>query len=466
MTMMDQPISPPALGIGRALATTLGWGDAPWDRVDIIPGPTALATALPIADMATAAQALIGLAAAAFHQARGGPPQRVRIDRREASLSMTPAAYLTVDGAHAVEWDPLTGYFRAADGWVYLHTAFKHLRDGLLSEFGLAQDAQAVAAGLARLTAREIEDRAAAAGVCAIRRRSRAEWDAHPHAAVLAQRPVIELTRTGGPTPPALPAGEAPLSGIRVLDLSRVIPGPTMGRVLAEHGAEVLRIGAPHLPVIDSLVIETGYGKRSAHIDLEDPQGRAAMARLIETADVLIDGYRPGALARHGLGADDLARLNPRLVQIDLSAFGADGPWGGRRGYDTYVQAATGLSADGSGGPGRLPCQPLDYLTGYFGAAAAMAALRRRLAEGGGFRVRLALARTAMWLWEQTDLLGHEPSPPDRNPEDMPEYRWQMVSSFGALSSLRPAVSLSRTPPRWRGAPVRLGSDAPQWLPG
>ncbi|MEM7213275.1 MAG: CoA transferase, partial [Pseudomonadota bacterium] len=263
---------------------------------------------------------------------------------------------------------------------------------------------------------------------------------------------------------PAEP-GDAPLAGVRVLDLSRVIAGPMMGRTLAEHGAEVLRVGAPHLPSFEGLVINTGFGKRAAFCDLRDAVGRDALAALIREADVLIDGYRPGALAGHGFGLEDLQRLNPELVYLTLSAFGETGPWGGRRGYDTYVQCATGLSQDGPDGPTRLPCQPLDYLSGYLGAASAMVALQRRIEEGGFWRVELALARTAIWVWEMTDLLAHETDPPAANPSltEVGSIMVEMDSGFGQLRAMRPAVGLSQTPPMWRSAPVPLGSSEAVW---
>ena len=458
--------------IAGRLAQDLGWEDAPVDRISVEMTPTGLATWMPIADMAAGAQGLVGLASAAIHEARGGPMQDVFVDRWAASLSMTASQYLTVDGEKPVGWDPLTGYFPTADGWVYLHCQFPHLRDRLLEAFGLPNDPEVVKAALARMPAQEVEDRAAEAGVCAIMRRDRATWDAHPQAAELAKQPVVKLERIGaGDGPGARPqrnggAGEAPLSGMRVLDLSRVIAGPMMGRTLAEHGAEVLRIGAPHLPFFEGLVINTGFGKRAAYCDLREAEGRDALSVLIRDADVLIDGYRPGALAGHGFGLDDLQKLNPELVYLTLSAFGETGPWGGRRGYDTYVQGATGLSQDGPAGPVRLPCQPLDYLSGYLGAASAMVALRCRHVEGGFWRAELALARTAMWVWEMTDLLPPEVDPPVANPalSDVETIAVEMDSEFGHLRAMRPVVSLSETPPRWRSAPVRLGSSAPVWL--
>ena len=321
--------------IGRSLSDLLGWSEASWEQVEVRESPTALATWMPIADMAAAAQGLVGLAAAAVHQARGGPAQTVEIDRWEASLSMTSAAYLTVDGEKAVSWDPLTGYHRAADGWVYTHCQFAHLRDRLLAALKLPNDPEVVKARLAQMPAQQIEDIAQAAGVCGIRMRSRDEWQAHPHGQHLANDPVVSLLRIGDASAPDRQRNtdkhpNAPLSGIKVLDLSRVIAGPMIGRTLAEHGAQVMRIGAAHLPSFDSLVIDTGFGKRAAYVDLREAEGRNTLKNLTQQADILIDGYRPGALARHGFGIDALREMNPSIVYIGLSAFGETGPWGGR----------------------------------------------------------------------------------------------------------------------------------------
>ncbi|MEM9138847.1 MAG: CoA transferase [Pseudomonadota bacterium] len=453
--------------IGVQLAHTMGWPDAPWEQVDVTETASGLATSMPIADMAAAAQGLVGLAAADLFRSRGGPVQLVGIDRWEASLSMTTSSYLLVDGKPAVTWDPLTGYHRSSDGWVYVHAQFAHLRDGFLKEFGVPADPDLVRAALAAMPGQEVEDRAAEAGVCAIRHRTRAEWDAHPQAKALAQRPVVALERVGDASPLALGDGPAPLAGVRVLDLSRVIAGPTMGRTLAEHGADVLRISAPHLPSIEPLVISTGFGKRAAHLDLRTAEGRAGLEALIREADVLIDGYRPGALAGHGFSRDAVLAMNPGLILLTLSAFGDTGPWGARRGFDTYIQAATGLAASGPDGPQRLPCQPLDYLSGYLGAAAAIIALLRRQTEGGGWHADLSLARMAMWVWEQTDALPPEPSPPAANPkpEALDHLMVRMGSSFGDLTAPRPARHLPESPAALPAAPRPLGGDAPVWLP-
>lgn len=455
----------PTHRIGQTLSDLLAVPGADWARVEVTGTPTALATSMPIADMAAAAQGLVGLTADAVWRARGGTAQNITVDRWTASLTMTGSTYLTVDAEKVLSWDPLTGYSRTADGWVYTHCQFAHLRDGLLKAFGLPNEPDEVKAHFATLTAQEIEDRAQRAGVCGIRMRSRAEWEAHPQAADLRTQPLVHLTRHGTAPARKLALGSAPLEGVRVLDLSRVIAGPMIGRTLAEHGAEVLRIAGPHLPYFESLAIDSGFGKRSAFVDLREPEGVETLRTLIRDADILIDGYRPGALAGRGLGFEDLCALNPNIVYVTLSAFGETGPWGGRRGYDTYVQAATGLSAEGSDGPARLPCQPLDYLGGFLGASAAMAALARRAAEGGAWRAELSLARNAQWIWEWTDALGPEIAPPAVNPalDEVAPALIEMASTFGRLSALRPGVSLSQTPPRWRSAPTPLGSDDPVW---
>ncbi|MEM0988258.1 MAG: CoA transferase [Pseudomonadota bacterium] len=455
----------PAQHIAADLAAELGWPDAPMDRLSVTQSTTGLATWLPIADMAAGAQGLVGLAAAHLHEARGGKPQTVHVDRWAASLSMTSAAYLTVNGEQAVEWDPLTGYHQANDGWVYTHCQFEHLRSRLLAAFDLPHDIDAVKACFAQIPAAEIEHIAQEAGACGIAQRTRAAWQAHPQAAVLAKAPVVQLARAGVTPSPELPPAEEPLAGIRVLDLSRVIAGPTIGKTLGEHGAQVIRISAAHLPSFDSLVIDTGVNKRAAFVDLRTEEGHETLCRLITQADVLIDAYRPGSLAAKGFDEVALAKLNPSLVKVTLSAFGADGPWGGRRGYDTYVQSATGLTA-GEDAPARLPCQPLDYLGGYLGAAAAMIALTRRMAEGGGWRAELSLARNAMWVWDQADRLGPEAAPPATNPslKQAAPLLAEMETSFGRVCAMRPARSLSLTPPKWRIPPVPLGSDPPVWV--
>lgn len=156
---------------------------------------------------------------------------------------------------------------------------------------------------------------------------------------------------------------------------------------------------------------------------------------------------------------------------VTLSAFADVGPWAGRRGYDSYVQGAVGLTAPKVPGepPVRLACQPLDYLTGCLSAFAAIVMLTERAKAGGGARMaELSLARTAMWLWDMAEKIGPEASPPPCNPTwDEAEregfVRHLNAAGFGAVASLAPPFGFAEDPLNWR-APEPLGTSTPTWL--
>ncbi|MYR04306.1 CoA transferase, partial [Streptomyces sp. SID6139] len=210
----------------------------------------------------------------------------------------------------------------------------------------------------------------------AVALRTPREWRATEQAALVAARPLVERATLGTAPVRALPpldAAAAPLlpaAGVRVLDLTRVLAGPVATRTLALLGADVLRLDAPWLPELPDQHAETGLGKRSATLDLATR--RDAFEELLAEADVVVTGYRPGALDRFGLSPEALAERHPALVVAQVSAWGAYGPWGGRRGFDSLVQAATGIAVtEGSARePGALPAQALDHGTGYLLAAA------------------------------------------------------------------------------------------------
>ena len=443
------------------------WPDASRDRLEVVPSSTLIASPLPVADLASAAIGAVGLAAVEIDRWRMGRVQTVTVDRAAASLAMSSSDYLRVEPGGGKRWDPVTGYYRAGDGeWVYLHGNFPHLRDGLLELFGAPEGGDALAKALAKLAGQEIEDRAAERGLCAVLRRDRAEWEAHPQAKAVRALPVVRIERIGDAPPEPFEPGEQPLSGLRALDLTRVIAGPMAGRTLAETGATVMRISAPHLPFIEPLVIDTGFGKLSAHLDLNAAAHRARMEALVRGADVFIESYRPGSLGARGLGPADLARLRPGIVSVSVSAFSSVGPWSGRRGYDTLVQAAAGFSTiKGDGPPERQPCQPLDYLSGYLAAFGAMRALLLRAEEGGSWHVEVSLARTAQWIRDMADAIGPEPAPPAANGDraSVSSLLGEWDTAFGRVSALRPAYALSDTPPSRDRPPVPLGTDSPAW---
>lgn len=446
------------------------WNDAPREWLGMRSVEQVLPTVLPIEAIATATLQATGLAAAWIWRSRGGRDQTVIVDFQAAGLGMSSADYLQVDGKKIDRWDPITGFYETNDGWVYLHGNFPHLRDGLLELFGVPNDHDAMAAAMAKLPGADIEGRAAERGLCAAIVRDRKTWAAHRQGQAIAALPLIDITRIGDADPmpwqvaARMPA--RPLSGLRVLDLTRVIAGPMAGRTLAEHGATVMRVAGPHLPFVESLVINTGHGKRSCYIDLREEDGRKTLEKLIADSDILLNAYRPGALDALGFGPERLAELQPGIVSVSLSAFSNAGPWSARRGYDSLVQGACGLAlADGGATPKRLPCQPLDYLTGYLAAFGAMVGLMRRAKDGGSWHIDLSLARIAEWMWQMSDVLG----PKARIPEALPDREkvahllQKMESDFGSLQFLKSATTMSMTPPRFERPPVPLGTDPARW---
>ena len=249
--------------------------------------------------------------------------------------------------------------------------------------------------------------------------RSFDEWDRHPQGSAIAKEPLFTIEKIGeGPRLSLDPAGERPLAGMKILDLTRIIAGPVCGRTLAAHGADVLLVTAAHLPAMLPLVIDTGRGKLSASVDLRDTGGRETLAALARDADVFVQGYRPGAIAGRGFGPQDIARLRPGIVYASLCAYGYAGPWAGRRGFDSLVQTASGLNdaeaqAFGSREPKALPAQVLDHATGYLLAFAVMAALVRRVEEGGSWHVRVSLAQTGSWFRRLGRIDGTAGADPD-----------------------------------------------------
>ena len=414
--------------------------------------------------------AAAGLAAACLLRARGGPAQQVAVDMRHAAQEFRSERLLRVSGAPPPEpWDRIAGLYRTRDGWARLHTNFPHHRDGVLRLLGCAWERQDVARRLAEWDSLALEDAAAEAGLCVAAFRTLAEWDAHPQARAVAALPVVEITRIGDAAPLRLPAGLRPLAGVRVLDLTRVIAGPVCGRTLAAHGAEVLAVTGPHLPSIPALVMDNNRGKRTAQLDLRQETGRDRLAGLLGTADVFVQGYRPGGLAELGFGPESAARASKAgLVYVSLSAYGRTGPWAGRRGFDSLVQTASGLNAAeaeaaGSDQPRVLPAQVLDHASGHLMAFGAMAALHRRMVQGGSWHVQVSLARTARWLRGLGRMPGGLAIP---DPGDAPDLTETAPSGFGEMRAVRHSAGLSATPAGYARPSMPLGSDAAAWSNG
>ncbi len=416
-----------------------------------------------VAAAAAATIGAAGLAAAEIFRARTGRGQSVSVDLRHASAEFRSEQFLRDARTPPGErWDPIAGTYRCGDGrWVRLHTNFPHHRAGVLALLKCDGTREAVGAALATWQAEAFETAATQAHMCVAMMRSFAEWDAHPHAQAVADVP-FEIVRIGDAPPVAFSAGaNRPLSGVRVLDLTRVLAGPIAGRTLAAHGADVLHITGPGVPNFPALILDTGRGKRAAELDLRTADGRAALRGLAGGADVFLQSYRAGALAARGFSAQDLAEIQPGIVAVTLSAYGETGAWGGKRGYDSLVQTATGFNhaeaaAAGIEGPKPLPCQALDHASGYLLAFAAMAALRRRAIEGGSWEVRVTLAGTGRWLRGLGRLA-------DGLQATAPTDVADLLETAGPISAIRHAAVLSETPAEWVRPAQDLGSGPACW---
>lgn len=484
------------------------------DRLTVTGPSHVLPSVFPVTAAATAAVAAATLAVAELWRRRGGPPDAaVAVDTRHTGFAFRSERFVEVVGHDLGDvWGPLSGDYATTDGWVRLHAVYPWHRSAALHALGLGggealadlgaaaarlggmtdgpidlaasaaavgldtgadayADRATVRAAVARWRALALEDAVLREGGCAAALRSIGAWRASDQAAALARQPLVSVMPLGGGDGdrPVGPTPGRPLAGLRVLDLTRVIAGPIAGRLLAAYGADVLRIDPPGRPDSPVLVADTTVGKRCAHLDLHDPVDAARFERLVRQADVVLCGYRPGALNDLGYDPVTLAQLRPGLVVGSLSAFGEVGPWGARRGFDSLVQMVTGIADEGRRAigvdvPKPLPCQLLDHASGYLLAAGVLTGLARRAASarGGGWLVQVSLARTACWL----DGLGRGGAvevadPPDTLPDEL------AVDLHGPLGRSRhvscPGLVVGAAP-HWPTGPSHLGTDTPTWL--
>lgn len=422
--------------------------------------------------LASATIAATGLAAAEYHRLRTGHTQHVTVEMRRALAAFRSERYLRIDdGPPPALRDPVTGFYATRDDrWIQLHTNFSHHLEGVLKVLGCANDRAAVAEAIHGWDGESLDQTLADAGLCAALIRTPDEWAALDQAKAIVGLPLFEIERIGDAPveTPLRDCVDRPLGGVRVLDLSRIIAGPVAGRALAQHGAEVLMINGPHLPNIAPLVIDNGRGKRSAVVDLRDAGGRERLLGLVGGADVFLQAYRPGALAARGLGPEELARVRPGIVYVSVCAYGHEGPWAGRRGFDSLVQSASGIAfterqAAAWDEPKHLPCQALDHATGYLAAFGAMVALTRRATEGGSWHVRVSLAQTGRWL-QSFGLLPDGWKAPDVSIDDVRDCLAAVQSEFGRVLGVLPAESLEETPAYFALPPARIGAHEAKWV--
>lgn len=419
-----------------------------------------------VSDLAVRSIGAVGCALADLLAARGSKRTclPVVIDQRLASLwfarSIEPVGW-----SLPPVWDPIAGDYRTKDGWIKLHTNLPHHRAAACKALGVAPDPNAVGAAVAAWNGNDLETAIVEAGGVAAFMRSRAEWNAHPQGMAVASEPLVAWTsprRIRRMRPPSNAA--APLSGLRVLDLTRVLAGPVATRTLAAFGASVLRIDPPGWSE-PNVVPDITLGKACATLDLRDPGSRGVFESLLREADVLVHGYRRDALERLGIGREWRRNIAPDMIEVSLNAYGWSGPWAGRRGFDSLVQMSSGIADAGmmwarAVKPTPLPVQALDHATGYLMAGAVLRALVASEREEPVGDAKLSLARTAELL------AGHQQEDAEITNLTCSENDWAGAleqTPWGAARRLKPPLQVGELEMIWNSPACDLGSAKPQW---
>lgn len=445
------------------LWSALGSGAAPSGIRET--GSGNLPSAYAVSDLAAAAVAAFGAAVAEHVAGATGSRPSVVVDRRRASQWF--ATSLLADGwEKPSSWDPVAGDYRAADGWIRLHTNAPHHRAAALRVLGAAADRDRVARAVAGWQIEALEQAVVAAGGCAAAMRTRAEWLAHPQGMAVAAEPLVwREDGTEGPAVRPSPRPDRPLAGVRVLDLTRVLAGPVSTRSLAGFGADVLRIDPPWWDE-PGVLPDVTLGKRCARLDLRQADDRAVLVDLLGKADILVHGYRADALDRLGLGAEERQRIRPGLVDVSLDAYGWTGPWAHRRGFDSLVQMSAGIAAEGmrryqAERPKPLPVQALDHAAGFIMAACAVRGLTARGETGRGSIWRTSLARVAEFLAAMpADSLDGSLSAP--GPADFAGGAEEQTG-WGPGRRLPPPLRIDGASMRWDRPAGPLGTAPAAW---
>lgn len=398
-----------------------------------------------------------------------GRRQHVRVDMKAALNSITGLNNIYQCGHHVdtgFQNEPTIGFYPTLDSkWIFVLGLFPSLRDGLLTLLNCAHNKTTIGESIAKWNAQELEDVLAEHDLSGGMLRTQEEWRSHPQGKALNDLPVVDIIKMGKSEPELnINDNKRPLSGIRVVDLTRVLAGPMASRLLAEQGANVMHISSPNLPYLLSAVFETGMGKKSAFIDLDRPNDVRQIKELINKSDIFFENYHRSGLSKHGLSPLELAKLRPGIIYVSESAYGEAGPWQYRRGAEQLAESVTGISAElgAIDSPKIFPGYLNDYLTGYLAAFGACAALLRREKEGGSYWVRVSLCRTAMWVQDIGRVNPSDITDPITC-EERESFMMESDSTYGKLKHVAPVAKYSETPSYCDLPVVPLGAHQPIW---
>lgn len=383
------------------------------------------------------------------------------------SLPQIPFAFsslerLKIDGKTAEAWSSFSGFFKTSDGWVRTHGNYPHHAAAIRDCFGV-ENREELVKTLLSVSRFDVEESLMRHGGIAVAVRTRHEWAQHPQELATAHAPWVSLDvepQNVGPQFTNKP--NKPAEGIRVLDLTRVIAGPTCSQIFACLGADVLRVDPPFIPELKRQFISNAQGKRSAVIDLS--RDKDALHQLLTEAQVVILGYSPGSLDKFGLSIENLRDTYPHLLIASLSAWGDEGPWSTQAGFDSIVQAATGISEicnysreDGERVPGALPVQALDHSTGFLLAKHILDCLAQE--KRGVINASLLGAARELMRLKRKDFSYH-----GQASEVVSENVSVVNSPYGVISV--PSIPITVDGVFLTGNIGRYGDDALSWLDG
>jgi len=467
-----------ALAATRSVLEFVGLSHCSADGLDFTGHDPVVPTRHKLGSASAAALAAHAVGIREIWKARGGEEQRLAVDLGQASHPGLCTFLHIQQNGHPLpfmrSWAGQGPNFFPTrdDRRIYLLYTATYIQHCLrLHKFlGATTSHESVAEKVAQWDSQALEDALAAEKLIGCIARTRDEWRAHPQGALLAQRPPVSVTRLADSAAQPFRPAPRPLSGVRIVDMAHVLAGPITSRLLAEQGAEVIHVSAAHQPDGHLTDVDTGFGKRTAFINLDLLQDRERLRELVRGADVFIQSWRPGALARRGFSQEELVALRPGLVHVSLSCYGSQGPWGDRGGYEPLGQAVSGLAiAEGSAERPQLVSTFTlnDYLTAYLAAAGVVSALLRRSQEGGAYSVEASLTQSSMWVQElgllAPDLWPGAAGGVEALPPVPGAWLQSTQSVFGELRHPRPIVNYARTPAFWALPPVPTGSGLPAW---
>jgi crotonobetainyl-CoA:carnitine CoA-transferase CaiB-like acyl-CoA transferase len=427
----------------------------------------------------------VGMTNEIIWRMRGGKGQKITVDRQKAMYHLYRMQFLRQHGYRVLLSAPFkyTGLtHRCKDGrFIETLTTLRHLEDGMLELLDCLNKKEAVDAAFMKWNAYDLEEEINKRGLCGAVVRSKQEWREHPQGKALLDLPVITIEKIANSEPIPFKAADRPLRGIQILDLSYIIAGPTIGNVLAEQGAEVLHINRPNSEQILTNIMDSGWGKLSAYLNLDDPADVSRLNDLIkDNCDVFIQSYRPDALNNRGFTPEKMAELRPGIIRVDVSAYGHIGPWASRKAWENIAQACTGIMVDQGSfdSPRLVPGFLTDYSTGYFAALGILTALIRRAREGGSYHVRVSLAQGCMWYqdlgyvseaergkvrrsFEEEFLRCFDPRVGDGFNDHV--ELMETDTPFGRLTHMAPITKYSETPAYWERPTVPLGYHRAEW---